>query len=56
VNATSNFGAGRPDFAGTAHAISTSYGYKSTIRNDPATAAPWTKARVNSAEFGMEVA
>jgi hypothetical protein len=48
---------GGADFAGTAQAVSTSYGYKSAIREtNPATGAPWTKAGVNAAEFGMEVA
>jgi hypothetical protein len=45
------------DFPGTAQAVSTSYSYKSAMREtDPATSAPWTKAGVNGAEFGMEVA
>ena len=48
---------GGTDFAGITQAVSTSYGYKSAIREvDPAAGAPWTKAGVNSAEFGMEVA
>lgn len=48
---------GGTDFPGTAQALSTSYAYKSAIREvDPATGAPWTKAGVNSAEFGMEIA
>jgi hypothetical protein len=48
---------GGTDFAGAAQALSTSYGYKSAIREaDPATGVPWTKAGVNTAEFGMDVA
>jgi hypothetical protein len=48
---------GGTDFAGAAQALGTSYGYKLAVREvDPATGAPWTKAGVNNAEFGMEVA
>lgn len=48
---------GGTDYRSAAQAVTTSYGHKTAIReSDPAPGAPWPKAGVNGAEFGMEVA
>lgn len=48
---------GGTNYVGSAFALSTSQLYATEIREvDPATSAAWTKANLNAAEFGAEVA